>query len=182
MALFRKLPTADALLTSMVGVSLGDRLLQLGCGDGRLFALLAAKVGLTGRACATDASAVGVARGRQAAARAGVLVEVTTGAYDALPHEADAFDVVVIHDVLATLGPAARAACLREVARVLRPGGRTVVVETLSRGLFRRRPPADPSYASGGAVAALQEAGFVAVRTLSEREGYRFVEGVKPRA
>jgi cyclopropane fatty-acyl-phospholipid synthase-like methyltransferase len=40
----------------MVGVKLGDRLLQIGCGDGGLFAALAAKTGLTGRAAAIDPS------------------------------------------------------------------------------------------------------------------------------
>ncbi len=183
MALFRKLPTVEALVTSMVGVRIGDRLLQVGCGDGRLFALLAAKVGLTGRACAVDASAAAADRGRQAVARAGVLAEVGAAPYEALPHDAGAFDLVVIHDALAPLAPEARAACLREVRRVLRAGGRSVVVETLARGLLRRRPPAgDPAYtAGGGAAGALAAAGFVAVRLLCEREGYRFVEGVKPR-
>ena len=33
--------------------------------------------------------------------------------------------------------------------------------------------------AAGGAVAALQAAGFKPVRMLSEREGYRFTEGLK---
>jgi hypothetical protein len=33
--------------------------------------------------------------------------------------------------------------------------------------------------ASGGTTAALQAAGFRAVRTLGDRQGYRFIEGLK---
>jgi hypothetical protein len=32
-----------------------------------------------------------------------------------------------------------------------------------------------------GTTAALQSAGFTAVRVLGDREGYRFVEGFRPR-
>jgi hypothetical protein len=39
----------------------------------------------------------------------------------------------------------------------------------------------DPAYAAGGGQAALTSAGCIAVRTLSERAGFRFVEGVRPR-
>lgn len=169
----------------MVGVKLGDRFLQLGCGDGRLLTALAARVGLTGRAAAVDAGQAGVSAGERAALRDGVLVEIVQAPYQALPHERDAFDVVLIHDVLAPMTGDDRAACLSDVLRVLRPGGRGLIVEQMPRGglaaLFAR-PVLDPSYAaSGGGEGSLRAAGFIAVRTLSERGGLRFVEGVRPR-
>ena len=186
MALFRKLPGGFLdLAVSMVGVKLGDRLLQLGCGDGVLLAALAAKVGLTGRACAVDATPAGAARGQAGAARGGVLVDIADAPYHALPHDAGAFDIVVLHDILAEAGDEDRGAWMREAARVVRPGGRVLIVDRLPRtgvaALFGQ-PAADPSYAAaGGAQGALTATGFIAVRTLSERAGFRFAEGVRPR-
>ncbi len=186
MALFRKLPGGFLdLAVSMVGVKLGDRLLQLGCGDGALLAALAVKVGLTGRACAVDATAAGLSRGEAGAARGGALVELAAAPYHALPHDADAFDIVVLYDVLAAARDEDRRAWMGEVVRVVRPGGRVLVVDRTARtGLaaLLGQPAVDPSYAtSGGAQAALGAAGCVAVRTLSERGGFRFSEGVRRR-
>jgi hypothetical protein len=40
----------------------------------------------------------------------------------------------------------------------------------------------DAAYEAGGSTAgALESAGFAAVRPLGDREGYRFIEGIKPR-
>ena len=186
MPLFRTLPGGFLdLAVSMVGVKLGDRLLQIGCGDGVLLAALAAKVGLTGQACAVDATAEGAARGQAGAARGGALVEIAEAPYRALPHGADAFDIVVLYDALAGAGEEDRRAWMREVVRVVRPGGRVLIVDRLPRtglaALFGQ-PAVDPAYATGGGgQAALTAAGCIAVRTLSERAGFRFTEGVRRR-
>ncbi len=55
------------------------------------------------------------------------------GPLDALPFEPDAFDVVVVHGgsgFLTALTPEARTAALREWHRVLRTGGRIVIIES----------------------------------------------------
>ncbi len=185
MKFFGKLGGPHDLAVSMVGPKLGDNLLQLRCGDGGLLAALAAKVGLTGRACAVDDTPAGVARGTQGAAKAGVLVDIAQASYDRLPHDDAAFDVVVVNDLVGGLSPERRAACLQEARRVLRPGGRLLIIERAERGglgALVSRGRENPHYvASGGAEPALKAEGFVAVRTLVERGGLRFVEGVRPR-
>jgi len=76
MVWFRK-PAGDPLAVSMSGLKLGDRLLMLGCADTALAAALAAKVGLTGRACVLDESADRVTA---AAARSPRSTAVSTSA------------------------------------------------------------------------------------------------------
>ncbi len=179
----RKAEPGEPLSVAMSGVKLGDRLLVAGCGDAPLIARLAGKAGLTGRACAVDASAEKTARAAAAVEREGVLIEPFTAPWSGLPFDTGSFDVVVIRDVLPGLEPEPRVRCVREACRVLRDGGRCVVIDRGARGglgaLLGGRGH-EPYAAAGGARHALEADGFVAVRTLAEREGLVFVEGVKP--
>ena len=179
---FRK-SQLDPLAVTMAGVKLGDRLLVLGGSDPSLAAALASKAGLTGRACVLDDNE-GLARAAAAAIeRQGALVVSFAAAWSMLPFDPHSFDVVVIRSVLERLDADSRVRALREAYRVLRPGGRAVAIEESGRGgaaaLFggARR---DPAYErSGGAQHALEAAGFRGVRTLAQREGQLFVEGIK---
>lgn len=164
----------------MSGVKLGDRLLVLGCSDPALIAALAGKTGLTGRACAADANAELTRRAAVAVEREGALLEAFSAPWHALPFAPDSFDVVVIRGVLAGLDANTRAATVREAQRILRGGGRCLVIDDAPRGgwgsLLNRAPAGSP-YAP---AAALEATAFRGVRTLAEREGLRFTEGMKP--
>ena len=166
----------------MAGLKLGNRLLILGASDTALAAALAVKVGLTGRACLLDESADRMSAAAAAVEREGALVESFTAPMSALPFEANAFDVVIARDVLAAMPPQSRAAAAAEVTRVVRAGGRCIVIDDLHRGglsgLVGGQRGEDGSRRSM-AVALLTAAGFRGVRTLAEREGLLFVEGVK---
>jgi len=125
------------------------------------------------------------ARAQKGAADSGVLVEVDVAPPTRLPLDNDAFDVAVIDDtggLLSTMRAEDRVATVREAIRILRPGGRVIVIGVVPRGglgaLFSRaqnEPSLDPA-------PALQADGFKSVRTLAEREGLRFTEGIKPRS
>jgi SAM-dependent methyltransferase len=178
MKLFKKSETLD-LPVAMSGVKLGDRLLVIGCSDPSLIARLALKVGLTGRACAVDESPARVAEAARLVERDGALIEAAEAKGLSVPYESEAFDLVVLRD---SARPAtdvrSRAAC--EALRVLRPGGRCLIVDGSTRsGLLWRSSPGHAGNASEAAVNALTAAGFAAVRALAEREGLTFVEGVK---
>jgi ubiquinone/menaquinone biosynthesis C-methylase UbiE len=180
---FKKL-SPESLAVSMAGVKLGDRLLVIGCSDPMLVAQLAGKTGLTGRAVAVDAREAMVATAADVAAREGVLLETITVPWNALPDDRDSFDVVLVRDVLPHLDATKRSWFLGEAYRVLRPGGRCLVIDgTSKKGIFAGSPsePVASDYAAaGGPVAILMTQGFKAARVLAEREGLLFAEAVKP--
>lgn len=171
----------EPLAVSMPGVKLGDRLLVIGSSDPMLIAALGSKSGLTGRACAVDDDGALAAEAGRVAEREGALVETAHAPGWQVPYEEDAFDVVVLRSMLSRPAAAGRDTALREAMRVLRPGGRCVGIEgSPRRGLSALigggqtdTPRADDL------TRALASAGFVAVRTLAEREGMVFVEGVR---
>jgi hypothetical protein len=78
-----------------------------------------------------------------------------------------------------------RVATIRETLRVLRPGGRVILVGALPRSgigeLLSRGQKGSVSVDAAAATAALQADGYGSVRTLAERDGLLFVEGIKPR-
>jgi ubiquinone/menaquinone biosynthesis C-methylase UbiE len=173
------------LVVGMTGVQMGDRIAQVGCPEGGRLAAVAGKVGLSGRAVAVVPDEVSAARARKAAAREGVLLELEIAPPTRLPGADAAFDLVVVDDtggLLGGMGASDRVLAVREALRLLRPGGRVMVIGSAPRpglgALFTRARPAprfDPT-------PALQAGGCKAVRVLAEREGLVFVEGMKPGA
>jgi ubiquinone/menaquinone biosynthesis C-methylase UbiE len=176
-----------ALLVSMTGVKMGDRLIQVGCANGGRLAAIASKVGLSGRAVAIAPDADAAARASKGAADAGVLIDVVTAPPTRLPAGGEEFDLAVVDDtgdLVGSMTTADRAASVREVLRVLRPGGRVIVLGAGRRqGLSTLfKGPGAPSFtATGRAAQALEADGFRSVRMLAEREGLVFVEGIKAR-
>lgn len=171
-------PRAFAL--AMIGVKMGERVLQLGAGDGALLAALASKVGLTGTFVIVDDTEAGLSAARQAAEREGVLVEPRLAALTAPPVDVPgSFDLIVLNGVLRDATPETRVAIVAQAARAVRAGGRCIVVDRARRGGLGGLlggPAPDPTYQP---MELLRHGGFKAVRTLAEREGLRFVEGVR---
>lgn len=183
---FRRRDSPFTLVVGMTGVKMGDRLVQIGCADAAQLAAVAAKVGLSGRAAAIVANPTAGARVERAAARAGVLVEVTVSPLTRLPVEDGVFDVAIVDDTAADfthMSPDDRRAIVRETLRVLRPGGRVMVLGAGVRtGLAAKLQQRGPDTISADPTPALQADGYRAVRVLAERDGLIFYEGMKPRA
>lgn len=187
--MFLKRQDPFGLIVGMTGVKLGDRLLQVGCANGGRLGAIAGKVGLSGRAVAVVPDEGSANRAQKGAADAGALVEVEVGPPTKLTFEADSFDLAVVDETAGLLGALEnedRAIAIRELLRILRPGGRAMLVGAAPRSgltrLFGGGQTTSSFVMSGDANAVLESQGFKLVRTLAERDGLVFVEGVKPRA
>jgi ubiquinone/menaquinone biosynthesis C-methylase UbiE len=118
----------ERLIVALLGALPGRRLLDVGCGDGRLLALAA---GEGAAAFGLDPDPAMLEAARQRARRAGIEASFLAGRIEALPFADRSFDIVAAVTVLCFVADAPGA--LKEIARVLRPGGRLVLGE-LARG------------------------------------------------
>jgi demethylmenaquinone methyltransferase/2-methoxy-6-polyprenyl-1,4-benzoquinol methylase/ArsR family transcriptional regulator len=115
----------ETALRDIVGTGPVHALLDLGTGTGRMLELLAP---LADRAVGIDQSPAMLAVARARLERAGLRnVQLRQGDIYAVPVERNGYDLVVLHQVLHYLDDPGRA--LREAARVLRPGGRLLLVD-----------------------------------------------------
>ncbi|MBA2276908.1 MAG: methyltransferase domain-containing protein [Chloroflexia bacterium] len=112
-----------------LALSAGQRVLEVGCGTGVFLPLLAAAVGMEGSVVGIDHSPDFVAQARERVAALGIAetVEVREGDAYRLPFPDGSFDAVHCERVLMHLDDPT--AALREMHRVLRPGGHVVAVE-----------------------------------------------------
>jgi ubiquinone/menaquinone biosynthesis C-methylase UbiE len=164
----------------MIGAKPGQQVIMFGVGDGGLAAAVALVTGLNGRTLVVDPSADAIQRLDSAAANAGALVESMNGPLTSLPLENGVFDIALLHRTMTAADPSAM---LTEAARVLRDGGRMLVIEGEPRpgvlGLFRR--PAAPGLSGDAVRELLSRTGLRAARILGESDGFVYAEGVKPR-
>jgi len=105
----------------------GEQVLDIGCGPGLLAYDMAASIGPEGRVCGIDISEDMLAMSRKRCAEQS-WAEFQTADATILPYPNSSFDVAVssqVYEYVADI-PAA----LAELNRVLRPGGRAVVLDT----------------------------------------------------
>jgi arsenite methyltransferase len=109
--------------TAVADLRPGERVLDLGSGGGIDVLLSAKRVGPTGRAIGLDMTEEMLSLAQRNAAEAGATnVEFLKGHIEAIPLPADSVDVVISNCVINLA--ADKPSVFREIARVLRPGGR----------------------------------------------------------
>jgi len=170
------LPKLEALLR-LWDIRPGARVLEVGCGAGRLTARVAEAVGPTGEVVAMDLSGEMI----RLAAQRGLPenVHFVQGDVRQAPRPDGWFDCVLCFCVLPHLQPLAPA--LAEMARVARPGARLWVCHLMSRARINSFHRNIGSTVAGHGLPpddviqqALERAGFRLLSlTDSEEEGYR---------
>jgi len=111
------------------GVQLGQRVLDLAGGTGDISRLLSAAVGARGQVVLTDINAAMLEVGRRRLEDLGIVGNVRYALVDAehLPFADASFDIVTIAFGLRNVTD--KQAALEEMHRVLRPGGRALILE-----------------------------------------------------
>lgn len=117
------------------GAKPGDQVLDCASGTGDLALAFKRRVGESGRVVGTDFCKEMLDHAPAKAARAGLQVEFQVADAMALPFEDKCFDVASIAFGIRNVDDPVQ--CLREMGRVVRPGGRVVVLEFgQPQGLF----------------------------------------------
>ena len=131
--------TWKAYTVAVADVREGDKVLDLAAGTGDLARAFARKVGSRGLVVHTDINEAMLQRGRERLEDEGLLLPTTLCDAESLPYRSEAFDLVSVAFGLRNMTHKDRA--LSEMNRVLRPGGRLLVLE-----FSKVAPPLEKAY------------------------------------
>ena len=147
--------------TAVADLHEGETVLDLGSGAGADVLISARRVGDTGRAIGLDMTDEMLELARANAQNAGVEnVEFLKGYIEEIPLPDDSVDVVISNCVINLSADKGRV--LREVARVLRPGGRLAVSDVIADDYMDAATRADMQEWTGCIAGALTRGQFEA--------------------
>lgn len=143
----------------------GQTVLDHACGAGMDLLLAAKRVGPSGRAIGVDMVPAMADAARLSVAEAGLVdrVEVRDGRYEELPVESESVDLVISNGVL-NLAPDKRQV-LREIQRVLRPGGVLYLADVVVQRELTLRARSEPELWAACIGGALVEHELVTLAT-----------------
>jgi arsenite methyltransferase len=164
--------------TAFANLRPGEVVVDLGCGGGLDVLLAAPKVGPTGKAIGIDMTPAMIDRARTNASRQGAAnVEFHQSTIDRLPLADNSVDCIVSNCVI-NLAPD-KGAVLREVFRVLKPGGRVAVSDiALNKQLPKELAESVAAYVGciAGTISITEyerlliEAGFTVVQVVDTKK------------
>lgn len=168
-------------------IELGESVLDLGCGRGNETIEAARLAGQNGKAVGLDITPAMILQARAQANHAGIPnIDFVHGDIENLPFEDMTFHAVLSNCVINHAR--SKKAAYKEIHRVLKPGGRFVISDAVTKDPLPDSVKNDPqAWADcfGGAITemeyldSIQDAGFEQVKILHRREyvknGYDFI-------
>jgi ubiquinone/menaquinone biosynthesis C-methylase UbiE len=172
-------------LASLSGARPGDLVVDVGCGTGYLTRIMAGSVAPGGSAVGVDASPEMTAYARRITTLQNC--SFSEGTAEALDAADGSQDIVVTSLMIHHLPEAMRPQAIREMYRVLRPGGRLLVAEfrlaTNRLGRLVAGPHMSPAMRNNPVhvlESMIRDAGFDGIRSGDVRPWIRYVQAVKP--
>ncbi len=118
---------------SLGAINSGESVLDIGCGSGVDTLIAAAMVGKSGKAVGIDMTAEMIGRAKENLSRTDLdNTQFQEGTAEALPFSDQSFDVVISSGVFNLVPDKAKG--LKEVYRVLKPGGRFMIADQVLTG------------------------------------------------
>jgi ubiquinone/menaquinone biosynthesis C-methylase UbiE len=118
-----------AMLADDLELRPGDRVLDVGCGPGRLARVLAERVAPTGSVDGIDAAVEMINRASRQARKRGVAITFQVAFAQDLPFPDATFDAVACTLALHHVAEDDQRTAIEEMYRVLKPGGRLLIAE-----------------------------------------------------
>ncbi len=122
-------PALRAATVELARIAPGEAVLDVRCGTGDVTMAAHARAGAAGQVHGIDAAPAMIAVARRKAAQAGQTIDYRVAAVEALPFPDATVDVVVSSLMMHHLPDDLKGRGLAEMRRVLRPGGRLLVVD-----------------------------------------------------
>ncbi len=125
-----KEPAFRRFVTDIAGLQPGESVLDVGCGTGTQALVAKACVGESGRVVGIEPSLEMVTYARHKARRRGLVVDIQPGVIERLAYPDQSFDVILCIIVLHHMPDETKRQGINEMARVLKRGGRVLVVDS----------------------------------------------------
>jgi len=113
----------------LAGVKPGDSILEVGCGTGTLTLAAKKAAGSSGKACGIDIIPGMIEASQRKAAEAKEEIDFRLAGIDSIPFPADYFDEVMCSFMIFHMSETTRQKGIPEIQRVLKPGGRLLIVD-----------------------------------------------------